>query len=204
MLHPFSRFDYLATRVALILVAVATPALAVGLPAWRWARGRPLEWTADVDPGMAGLTHLPHARSGTALEWTGGLAVTISHASIGVWLYRLLPGVLLSIAVLAVVVLLVRLTRRVQRSEAFVADSVGSLRLLALVIVLGWLCTTLADNLASTAVLSAALPEAPATLTLTAINGAGVAMLLTGLLVGVIAEAFAQGARLADDVEGLV
>ncbi len=203
-MKPFSRFDFLATRAALGLVAVVTPVLAIGLPVVAWVRGRPLEWAADVDPAQAQLSGFGPTSPGTHLDWSGTLVISLAHAPTSVRIYALGPAVVLCLAVVAVALLLIRLTGRVQRAEAFVADSVRSLRIIAVVIILGWLGTNIAGGVADSAVLDAALPDRPPGLTLTLFSGGGFAMLLTGLLVGVIGEAFAQGARLADDVEGLV
>ncbi len=199
----FSRFDFLATRGVLALVAVTTPVLAVGMPLLSWARGRPLVWTAQVDPARADLRGIV-AAPGATVDWTGDLALSVGQAPTSAWIYSLVPGVVLSVAVVSVAVLLLRLTRRVQRSEAFVSDSVRSLRIIAFLVMMASLCTQLADNVASSAVLAAALPDEPDVLPVTLFSGGAFVMLLTGLLVGVIAEAFAQGTRLADDVAGLV
>ena len=200
----FSRFDFVVTRGILGLVALATPVLTLAVPVWSWVGGRPLTWTADVDPSNAQLSGFGSTATGTEVDWNGTALISLAHASTSVRIYTLAPAVLLCLAVVAVALLLIRLTGRVQRSEAFVTDSVRSLRLIAWTIIMGWLATSLAGNVASAAVLDAAFPDQPPTLTLTPFSGAGLLMLLTGMLVGVIAEAFAQGTRLANDVDGLV
>lgn len=203
MLNAFSRWDFLVTRIILALVAVAVPLLAVGWPLLTWVRGRPLRWSGEVDPAIAVLRG-PATSPGAHVDWTGQVAVRLDRAPTSAWIYSLVPGIALSVAVVVVAVLLLRLTGRVQRSEAFVAESVRALRLVALAVVLGWLCTSMAADVASSAVLAAAFPGEEDHLVVTLLSGSGLAVPLAALLIGVVAEAFAQAARLAEDVDGLV
>lgn len=197
----FDRWDFVATRVLIMAITLGSLAITVIWPAILWLRGEPLQWVVAVDIA----TDLPDEASlatGASAQWNGEALVTLTQASASAWLATLLPGLITTAAIALVARQLLGLLRDIQSREPFAAASVRRLRVIALILLIAPMVTVTADALAGAAVRSAAFVDAPFAFFISA-NGILVAI-GAGLMVAAVAEAFARGAELRADVDGLV
>jgi Protein of unknown function (DUF2975) len=114
----------------------------------------------------------------------------------------LLPGLPLSLVVVIVVIQLLRVMSRLHRGVPFAGASVGALRWIAVALLAGTGAVTITGSLANAAVVHRATPSSPISFTI--LSGGEVVLVVSGLVVAMLAAAFAQGQRLAAEVEGLV
>ncbi|MFT4163644.1 MAG: DUF2975 domain-containing protein [Microlunatus sp.] len=197
----FDRADFIATRVLIIAIALGSLMITLIWPVISWLRGEPLHWVVAVDVA-AGMPDELTTTSNTVAQWNGEVLVTLSQASATTWLATLLPGLVLTTAVALAAVQLLGLLRDIQAREPFAVASVRRLRILALILIIAPMLSLVADAIASATVRSAAFVDAPFALLFTA-NGILIAI-GAGLMVAALAEAFARGAELRADVDGLV
>lgn len=192
------RSDYVVVQVLLAIAALAVVAATVVAPLVGWLRGRPLTDLVGTDAQGAPLPASQTLR-GAHAAWDGNVRVELADPSAGLRLLDLLPGLLLSIAVIVVVALLARLLAGARAGRPFGTTSMRDLQQVAGTMLVAAFVVPLAGAVADHAVLRAALADPPP-------FGYEIATgwLLAGLLVGVLAEVFATGSRLADDIEGLV
>lgn len=192
------RSDYVIVQALLAIAALAVLGTAVASPLVDWLRGRPLAGLAST--GATGSA-LPASQTlpGAHAAWDGTVRVEVADPSAGLRLLDLLPGVLLGIAAIVVVALLARILAGVRAGRPFGTTAVRDLQRLAGTMLVAAFVVPLAAAAADHAILRAALADPPPL-------GYEVATgwLLAGLLIGILAEVFATGHRLADDVEGLV
>lgn len=196
----FDRWDYAATKILLVGALIGVPLLVVGGPLLAWATGDPLVWSAFVDH-TAPIAD-PAPREGVDAVWDGTAQLTITDASSGLWLLAMLPGAVVAVVTVLVIAPLLGLVRTVQQGESFTGTAVRRLRLVGLTLLTGPWLTQAAGSAADVAVLDHAFGP-PASFSI-AITGGALAISALGLTVGVMAEAFRQGVRLRDDVDGLV
>lgn len=201
-LPAFDRWDYLGTRVLLIASAVATLVVTVLLPVVEWARGRPLVSTVLVDGDPPAVTD-PPLLAGAEATWDRAATVSLGDASTGAWLASLLPGVVLSVAVLLVVAGLVRLVAGIQRDGGLSDGSVTTLRVVAVTVIAAPWALSLAAGIAEDRVRTEAFGGSGATVSFE-VTGAMLALTVLGLVIAALAEAFRRGASLEHDVDGLV
>lgn len=197
----FDRWDFVATRVLIAVITLGSLAITVVWPVILWLRGQPLQWVVAVDT-TAGLPNEVSLAAGASAQWNGEALVTLAQASASTWLATLLPGLITTAAIALVAGQLLGLLRDIQSREPFVAASVRRLRIIALILLVAPMVALTADAVAGAAVRSAAFVDAPFAFLFTAngiLIGAG-----TGLMVAALAEAFARGAELRADVDGLV
>ena len=116
----------------------------------------------------------------------------------------MVPGVLLAIATVIVAVALLRLLASIEAQRPFAPAAVRSLRITGATLLAGSILVTLAGSLANVAVLSAAVDLQGDPTTFTLEFGPSLVIAAAGLVCAALAEAFAHGIKLADDVEGLV
>ena len=199
----FDRWDFLATRVALATIAVATTVFAVVLPVVQWLRGQPLSWRVETHRETTLSPTDVTPRDGVELVWPGSLDVSIPEASAWAWSVSLLPGLAIAAIIVTVVGALWRLLGQIQAGRPFGASSVALLRTIGGALMTGALLLFGVTGFANGVVLEAAAElSGPPILTF---EFQLPALLLTGgLVVAAMAEAFAYGTELADDVEGLV
>ena len=194
----FSRGDYLATKVLLVVTAVVVSTLSLlpGLVAW--ARGRPLQVTGQ-DPTAGPAPEVPGA-PGVVGRRTNEVVWSVLDPSAGQRVVALVPAVITTVVVVVAAVVLWRLVVTTQRGRPFDGRAVRQLRVLG-VLVLAYACVaTFADPLVLLAVFwSVQAPLVGFTLDLS-----GLFPLVVALLLLVLAEGFRVGSRLHDDVEGLV
>lgn len=194
----FDRTDFLLTKVMIVAVAVGIPLASVGAPLVGWATGRSLIWEVAGTRATSVPADLA-TRVGVEARGTDTLALRIDGAGAGTWLATLLPGLALSVAVALGAWLFLRLVQRIERGQPFVAASARSLRLLSITILVGSLAVSLCTGVADSVVTERALRDVVSfgfTVPFVAV--------IAAFLVLALAEAFAQGVRLQDDVEGLV
>ncbi|MGL5811207.1 MAG: DUF2975 domain-containing protein [Nocardioides sp.] len=198
----FDRWDFLATKTLLAVTGIATPVVLLLAPAWRWAQGRPLQWSADIVVNRLAAPTIT-ARPGAELTWDGTARMTIDDPAPSVWVATMLPQAFVALTVVAVIVVLYRLIVRIQSGTAFVMASVRGLRIIALILLAApWFVLPL-GGYADAAVVGTALAGTQIN-DFALVTGGSLAVMAAGLMIGAIAEAFAQGQRLQDDVDGLV
>ena len=168
-------------------------ALQVVLHGVRWLRGDALEVDGVLpDDLVRGADVVTGPVSGT---------VVVEEPSAAQHAWAL--AVLVVLLVLAVVVarLLLGVTRSLRTGDPFTTANARRLATLGIVIVVGGTLVQFLQGIAFEAVLDPLLPEdGPRTWTL----DLAVWPVLTGVLMFFLAEVFARGARLREDVEGLV
>lgn len=200
----FDRWDFLGTRLVLGLIALGSTTMGVVVPLVRWLTGRPLTWQLQTGKTDDVVTDQLVARSGVELVWPGTADVTIDDASAGTWLASMVPGVLLAIATVIVVLALLRLLASIEAQRPFAPAAVRSLRITGATLLVGAIVITVAGSVANLAVLTAAadLQGDPTAFKLEL--GPSLVIGAAGLVCAAMAQAFAHGIQLADDVEGLV
>lgn len=187
----YDRTDRLATVVVLWFVVGANAAYALFI-AVDWALRRQVTLT-DVPVDVA-----PHAVG--AGEVVGGPAkVQVLVQDVGAWHFTLLLAASL-VSVVAIAwgaVLLSRFIRDLSAGAPFAHANITRLRVVAMLLLL-------------VPPIAEVIQAAAGAVVLDADGGAGVvvdlnpAWIVAGLLVAAVAQAFAAGARLQDDVDGLV
>jgi hypothetical protein len=194
----FSRGDYLATKVLLVVTAVLVSALALLPGLLGWLRGRPLEVSGQDPAGAAGpeVVGMP----GVVGRRTGEVVWSVLDPSVGQRLVALLPAVLTAVVVVGAAVVLWRLVVTTQQGQPFDARAVRQLRVLG-VLVLGY---AVVATFAGPFVLLAVLWSVPAPLVSFTLDLSGLFPLVVGLLLLVLAEGFRVGDRLRADADGLV
>lgn len=187
----FDRLDRLAT-VALLWLAVGAAAAYPLFVTIDWIRRRQVTLTGvpvEVAPGAAG--------AGEVVDGLTEAHVLIGEVSAG-HLALLLVGPVIAVAAAAWgAVLLVRFLRDLGAGAPFDRANVTRLRVVALLLMLVPVLVGAVYSMARAEIMEAA-------------GGTGFVFsftpmwLVAGLMVAAVAQAFAAGARLQDDVEGLV
>lgn len=195
----FDARDFQVARLALALSALAVALITVARPLWQWLRDEPLEGGITVDAAPPQVA----AREDAAVAWSGDVLVTLTSPTTADRLAALAPGVALSLAAALLAWLGIRLLTAIASGEPFTRRSVGALRGIA-----GTLLAAMVVVSAADAVLQAQLATSGLADTTDAVFVLEpLPLLLVGtvaLVVASVAEAFARGSRLADDVDGLV
>lgn len=198
-----SRGDYLTLRIMLALFVVS-PLVGPFWHAWSWVKGDPLVWLNGGGP--------PQSSSGEAaspLETANGLIVRPSLETLSweftdpTWTQRLgamLPGVLVAVVTFWLCVTIWRFTLLVQRGRAF---SAGAHRLLVqLGIALIFLTAAfLVGEVLANMLIYTGLPARGMGFAMLTINAGDFVPLGVALVVLVVAYAWRQGEKLAEDVE---
>ncbi|MCW2817927.1 MAG: hypothetical protein JWR42_714 [Marmoricola sp.] len=180
-------------------VGVGVPVVTVLVPLGVWISGGPLAYDL-TGVGRASLRAGLHLDHGVSLRGGSTVGVRIEEAGATTWLASLLPGMLLSALAVTVAVLLFRLVQRIQAGTPFVAASASSLRLIGLTLEASTLIMGVGNGIAGSVVHARALTATELRLSF----DFSLVPVIAGLLVLALAEAFAQGVRMQDDVEGLV
>lgn len=175
----------LGAALALVLL------LGLGGPVLALVTARPVRAAVDVD--RTRVQGVPH------LVGTLQAQVEIAHPSVVEQVLSLLPAVLGSLLVAAVVLLLLRIARSARRDEVFSTANVQRLRVVALLIAVGGSLLQLVEGVCRTEL---------ATRTGVAAGGLSVTLsvlpLVVGLLVAFLSEVMRRGTVLRREVEGLV
>ncbi len=199
----FDRWDFLSTKGLIVIAAVLVPLFALVQPTWLWVQNEPLEWTGPTGQDEQVRSAEALAKSGVEAHWADEAVVKITDAPNDVWLASLLPGLVISLAALSICWFLFRLITNIQREREFTGASVWALRGIAMTLLLGAAVYTVVAGIADDIVMSSAVdgPETP----LITISIVGPIMIsVCALVIAAIAEAFAHGSNLQEDVEGLV
>lgn len=194
----FSRGDYLATKVLLVVAAVLVSAVSLLPGLLAWVRGRPLQVTGQ-DPTGAPPPEVPGA-PGVVGRRTGEVVWSVLDPSAAQRLVALVPAVLTALVVVGAAVVLWRLVVTTQQGRPFDRRAVRRLRVLGVLVLVYAVVATFADPF----VLLAVLWSVQAPLVAFTLDLSGLLPLVLALVLLVLAESFRVGLRLRDDVEGLV
>ena len=184
----FDRIDRIGLDLVLGALWVASAVTLVGGPVRRWIAGDPV--VVDVDARAAGLES---AADGARVP------LEVAGADTVVRLVGLVPPVLAVVALGIGVVLLASVVSRITKSDAFRRSNITRLRLLAGLLIAAPFVVAYAE-LGASAVAMARL-DLPG-------GAAGTTLPLWGFVAGLataaVAQAFAAGASLREDTDGLV
>jgi hypothetical protein len=158
-------------------------------------------WTSEGGPPDV----LGQPQPGTSIEVEGHVRYVVAQAPPWLWTVSLLPGLLLSIAVSIVAWMLLRMMNETYAGRPFSEIGVRRLRRVAGVVAVAAVLVPILQSVSAHAIAVRVLPgdDPPGLLERWDLLST-VAWLVVSLLVLAVTEAFAIGARLADDVDGLV
>jgi hypothetical protein len=191
----FDRVDRIGLTVVLVLAAVLAAVTWIVGPVLAWANGD------DLLVPHAGAVSVPALDAAGIGYSEAEYLIRVADAPAGQWLLRLLPGLGFTAVVGAGAWLLVRVIRDIGREEPFTLANVRRLRALGLLMLVAWPVLTLVQSAVDSLTIARLDVEG---------IGAGlhftlpVVVMVAGMVVGLVAEAFAAGARLRADVDGLV
>lgn len=195
----FDRADYRLTKVLMILVAVGAPVLLLCWPVYDALAGNPLRVTLPA----SNLEPLGAADGVTVTPW-GRVAVEVADAPLTAWVLSLLPAVVVTFAIWTALVLLWRIVAAAAAGRPFTVDAVHCLRGIALVVFLGAALHWLVAGFVDAALSRRFLPGEEATLFVSTTGSGPLVVVGAALLFAMVAEAFARGVVLEDDLEGVV
>lgn len=178
---------------ALLYVLPALVALTVGKRLTDAVRGGPLEVTGP----------LPDALTRPTDEVSGPLvgSVVVTDPVVRDYAIDLLPLLVLLVLALLASRLLLGIVRTLREGDPFIASNARRVRSLAVLVLLGSVLLNLLQSVAQDALLAAALPGVERDSVLELSDGPAA---VASLLLFFLAEVFSRGARLREDVEGLV
>lgn len=191
----FDRSDRIGLTILLWLVGALTLVASVGLPILRWIQGEPISLP------LSSAVTVPELDRTGVLYSPADYAVDYSNPGAGARILDLLPGVLLTAVVLACIAIFLRIMRSISSGQPFAAGQVGRWRAIAFLLMIGPAVAFFARMAVDGALASnldlggldpmerMTLPWLPMTI---------------GLVASLIAEAFKVGAKLSDDVDGLI
>ena len=187
----WSRMDQVAFE-GLLWVLPGVVALQAVLQGVRAVRGDALEVTGPVPEELLAPTALV----------TGPLSgtVVVQDPSAAQYGWAVAPTLVLLVLAVVAARLLLRVARSLRTGDPFTADNARRLSVLAGLVVLGGAFLPLLQGIAHAGVLDPLLPGGPSSASREFLLWPGV----TGLVLFFVAEVFRRGARLREDVEGLV
>ena len=195
-LFAFDRADRAVLLVILGLTILGTALTALALPVLRWIQGDaiPVGYSADVPLPALERAGIEHHTVETVADVPGtGVAHAVSIA----------PGALLTVVVAMGALLLAGLVRDVGSGQPFASRNVRRLRTLAGMLIAGAVLVPMIASLCDAFVIRQADLDG-----VLRPDGWGFTVslvpLITGFLVALIAEAFAVGSRMSDDLEGVI
>ena len=188
----WSRTDQFALE-GLLWVLPALALLQVVVQAVRAVRGDDLSTTGHVPEGLV------RAAEPVTGALTGRVVVAGPPAAQYAW--SLAPTVALLALAVVVVRLLLGVVRSLRDGDPFTTRNAGRLAALSVVVIVGGLAMQFLASVAHARTIAPLLPDGPTTWVLDLQLWPVLAA--SGLL-GFLAEVFARGARLREDVEGLV
>jgi len=193
----FSRGDYLATKVLLLLSAAAYVVVALVPGLVGWASGAAL-----VVPGATSAPGpvIDEPTPGVVGRWTDQAEWTVGAPTAGQRLAALLPALVTAVLLVGALVILWRLVSTTQRGVPFDRRSVTQLRVLGVLV----LAYGLLEVFGRPAVLLAVFWDGLGPSIAYSFDLTTAFPFVVGFLVLVLAESFRVGLGLRDDVEGLV
>lgn len=194
----FDRADTIITGVVMLLASLGGLWAGVVSPALAWATGRPFTRTIDAPDGAA-------LRSNPGSDAVAeSAAATIPSPDAPLWIARLIEGGLHAALLVAILWLLWGIIRSVTHGRAFDRANVARLRWLAGLLILGAALCGSVSGVVSGMTQNAVFVHPGTTVMFEASFHWHLLAIGAGLLSACLAEAFRRGARLEDDVEGLV
>ncbi|CAA9309070.1 MAG: hypothetical protein AVDCRST_MAG16-18 [uncultured Frankineae bacterium] len=158
----------------------------------RALRGAPLEATGSLPDDLARTTGLVTG------PMTG--TVVVQDPTPAQYGWDLAPAILLLVLAAVVARLLLGVARSLRTGDPFTPANALRLRTLGVILIVGGTFVPVFQGIAFEGVLDPVLPDGPRAWTL----DVQLWPALSGVLVGFLAEVFARGARMREDVEGLV
>jgi len=194
-LWAFGRSDRWGLVVLLALVVAGTAASQLVGPLVRWVRGDAMTVPYAADVTVPSL-------DATGVRYAGGsVDLSVPDPSVGQRVLDLVPGALLTVVVSVGCWLVLRVMWDVAAGDPFRTRNVRRLRVLAFVIAIGIPLVWFARVPIDLALMAGLDLGSGAPATILRIPWEPVVI---GSVVALVAEAFRTGARLRDDVEGLV
>lgn len=191
----FDRADRIGLTILLWLVGAVAVGGLLGLPILRWIRGE-----AILLPLASNVSVPDLDRTGVAYS-SAQYSVELATASVGQRLLDLLPGLVTATVVVTVIALFLKVMRSISAGTPFAGAQVRRLRQIAVLLVIG-IPVAAAARLAADSALTGGMDlgglSPSATLEIPWLP------IVLGLVAALLGEAFKVGARLADDVEGLI
>jgi len=196
-LMEFDRSDRIGAWVLIAALLAGTAYVTILDPVRRWVGGDAIEVGASLE--QVGAPTLP--AGGLSVESPTDVVLTVAAPTDGERLAQLVVGLGALACVALVGVLVLRLVGDLGRGDPFRRRNVTRLRVIALVVGFGPLLLAIVGSGVDAWLLASRMPEGAS---YTASWDVPVAWIVAMLLLAAIAQAFAIGARLRDDVEGLV
>ena len=190
-IRTWSRSDQLFLE-GLLWALPAVALLGLAADGLRALRGGPLTVTGALPDDLAPTSELVTG------PMTG--TVVVEDPSTAQYVWDLAPSVVLLVLAVVVAQLLLGVARGLRTGDPFTTGNARRLVALGTLLIVGGALVPVLQGIAFEAVLDPLLPEGPRTWTL----DLSVWPVLSGVLVGFLAEVFSRGARLREDVEGLV
>mgnify|MGYP001765286868 CR=1 FL=1 len=191
----FDRSDRIGLVVTLFAIAIAAVGMLVVAPLIAWARGEtlPVPFLSEVQIPALDSAGVDHSEAAYML--------LLEDASTGQRLLALAPDLAMAVLVLCCVALVLWIVRTIGAGDPFAPGQVGRLRGVAALLAFG-----------VPVIEFARLPFMGGVLSGVDLGGLDPGVTITipwlpivvGLCVALLAEAFRAGARLRDDVEGLI
>ena len=191
----FDRVDRIGLVLVLALAGLVSATAWVLVPVLTWATG------GDLPVPFFSEVTVPALDAAGIRYGEADYPIRVADATTGQWLLHLVPGLGFTAVVVGCAALLLPVVRDLGRGDPFTPANVRRLRAIGLLLLVAWPVLTLVESAAAAAVLGQLdLGDLGTRASLTLPLG----VMLAGLVVGLVAEAFAAGSRLRDDVDGLV
>lgn len=201
------RIDFVGIYLLLVVMAAQVTYVQVVAPMLDWVGGEPLRTTLMLDTAAvangSGPWDARTPRPGVDLGWDGMVEATFADPEPQVWLAHLLPGATIAVTTLLVTVLTWRVVRSIQGGTPFTAMTLRRVRTIAAILMVTPLLLVIPIAVRA-AVLARHAFETDGLSFAFEIPWPYLAVSLVGLLLAALAQAFAHGVELEDDVEGLV
>lgn len=194
------RGDYAVLRAVLLLMVLVAPVVLAATVTQSFG-DRTLRWEGSISALRLDPVSIP-ATDGASISYASQGDVEITDPGIGLWWLAELPGLASTLAVSLIAWLLLRIVSAASTGRPFAKHAVRSLRLVAATLVVAGLAVPALRGIADAAVLDRAYDGGVSGVSWDL--GPTIATVVAALLVLTVAEAFEHGARLTEDVEGLV
>lgn len=195
------RSDYVVATVGVWVVMLVGVVALVTPPLVSWASGDPLTVMSRAEQVGPAVPEL-RATQGVEVTYTDDVVWTLDQPTTAQWMLSLVPGLLTSLALVIGGLAVLHAIRNARRGSPFTASSIRDLRVLGLLVVLGYAIIVAVVGLAVQFLLVAGSKLDVALVT--DLDPPPVVVFVIGLLLVLLADVFGRGARLEADVDGLV